>query len=82
MRGVAGEGMRRSAGTIVWETEKKIYGESRRRGIERNIQHTMTGRKANWIGHIARRNFLLKQVIEGKMEGRIEVTGRRGRIRK
>jgi hypothetical protein len=29
-----------------------------------------------------RRNFLLKHVIEGKIEGRIEMTGRRGRRRK
>jgi hypothetical protein len=27
-----------------------------------------------------RRNFLLKHVIEGKLEGRTEVTGRQGRI--
>jgi hypothetical protein len=39
-------------------------------------------KKVNWIGHILRRNCLLKQVIEGKIEGRIEVTGRRGRRRK
>jgi hypothetical protein len=39
-------------------------------------------RKANWIGHIWRRNCLLKHVIEGKLEGRIEMTGRRGRRRK
>ena len=45
--------------------KKKCYGELRRRGIERNILYTMKGRKANWIGHIVRRNFLLKQVIEG-----------------
>jgi hypothetical protein len=35
--------------------------------------------KAKWIGHILRRNCLLKHVIEGKIEGRIDVTGRRGR---
>jgi hypothetical protein len=29
-----------------------------------------------------RRNFLLKQVIEGKLKGQIEVTRRRGRSRK
>ena len=29
-----------------------------------------------------RRNWLLKHIIEGKIEGRIEVTGRRGRRRK
>jgi len=32
--------------------------------------------KANWVGHILRRNCLLKYIIEGKIEGRIEVTGR------
>ena len=35
-------------------------------------------RKANWIGHILRRNCLLKQVIEGKIKGEMEVTRRRG----
>jgi len=39
-------------------------------------------RKANWIGHILRRNCLLQQVIEGKITGGIEVTGRRGRKRR
>jgi hypothetical protein len=46
---------------------------------ERNILHEMSKRKGNWIGHILRRNCLLKHVIEGKIAGRIEVTGRRGR---
>jgi hypothetical protein len=49
---------------------------------ERNILHTIKRRKASLIGHILRRNFLLKHVIEGKLEGRIEMTGRRGRRRK
>ena len=39
-------------------------------------------RKANWIGHILRRNCLLKQVIEGKIKGEMHVTRRRGRRRK
>ena len=34
---------------------------------------------ANWIGKILRRNYLLKHAIEGKTEGRIEMTGRRER---
>jgi len=38
--------------------------------------------KANWIGHILRRNYLLKHVIERNMQGRREVTERRGRRRK
>jgi hypothetical protein len=49
---------------------------------ERNIVHTIKRRKANWICHILRRNCLLKHVIEGKVEGRIDMTGRRGRRRK
>ena len=39
-------------------------------------------RKANWIGHILRRNCLLEQVIEGKIKGEIEVARRQGRRRK
>jgi hypothetical protein len=39
-------------------------------------------RKANRIGRILRRNCLLQQVIEGKIKGGIEVTGRRGRRRR
>jgi len=35
-----------------------------------------------WIVHILRRNCLLKQVIEGKVKGEMEVTRRRGRRRK
>jgi hypothetical protein len=45
----------------------------------RNILHTVKMRKANWIGHILYRDCLLKHVIEGKREGRLEVTGRPGR---
>jgi hypothetical protein len=48
---------------------------------QRNILHGISKRKANWIGHILRRNCLLRQVIEGKIKGGIEVTGRRGRRR-
>jgi len=49
---------------------------------QRNILHEINKRKANWIGHILRRNCLLQRVIEGKIKGRIEVTGRRGRRRR
>jgi hypothetical protein len=31
---------------------------------QRNILHEIRKRKANWIGHILRRNCLLKEVIE------------------
>jgi len=46
---------------------------------QRNIIHEIRKRKANWIGHILRRNCLLQRVIEEKIRGGIEVTGRRGR---
>ena len=35
----------------------------------RKILHEIRKRKANWIGHILRRNCLLQQVIEGKIKG-------------
>jgi hypothetical protein len=48
----------------------------------RGITYSIKRRKANWIGQILCRNRLLKHVIEGKIEGRIEVTERRERRRK
>jgi hypothetical protein len=49
---------------------------------QRNILHEISKRKANWIVHILRRNSLLRQAIEGKIKGGIEVTGRRRRRRR
>jgi hypothetical protein len=49
---------------------------------QRNILHEIRKRKANWIGHILRRNCLLKQVIKKKIKGGMEVAGRRGRRRR
>jgi hypothetical protein len=49
---------------------------------DRNILQTIKREKANWIGHILRRDSLLKHVIEGTIEGRIKMTGRRGRRHK
>ena len=37
--------------------------------------HTYIYSETNWIGHILRMNRLLKRVIEGKVEGKIEVMG-------
>jgi hypothetical protein len=36
----------------------------------KNILHKVRKRKANWIGHILRRNCLLHQVLEGKIKRR------------
>jgi hypothetical protein len=49
---------------------------------QRNILHEIRERKANWFGHSLRRNCLLQRVIEGKIKGGTEVTGRRGRKRR
>ena len=46
---------------------------------QRNILYEISKLKANWIGHILRRNCFLKKVIEGKIKGEMEVTRIRGR---
>ena len=50
---------------LDWSCEKwSIRWNLRRKGI----LQTITRRKANSVGHVLRRNCLLNQVIEGKME--------------
>ena len=49
---------------------------------QRNIIHEIRKWKTNWVGHILRRNCLLKQVIERKTKGEMEVTRRPGKRRK
>ena len=49
---------------------------------ERNVLRTVKQKVAGWIGNILCRNCLRKHVIEGKVEGRIEVIGRKGKRRK
>ena len=39
-------------------------------GEKRSIVETIVKRKKNWIGHILRGEGLLKDVIEGRMEGK------------
>ena len=46
---------------------------------ERNNLHTIIRRLAIWIGHILRRNGLLKHVTERKIAERTEVMRKRGR---
>jgi hypothetical protein len=50
-----------------------VRNEKVLRGVkeERNIIHTVKRRKADWIGHILRRNCLLKHIIERKIKERI-----------
>jgi hypothetical protein len=42
---------------------------------EENILNRINRSKGKWIGHILRRNCLIKHVIKGKVEERIEVIG-------
>jgi hypothetical protein len=70
-----------------WRRMQKISWADRVRNEEvlqsikgkTNILRTRNRRKANYIGHILRRNCLRRQVTEGKIEGNIGVTGRQGR---
>ena len=63
---------------ISW-TDRVGNEEVLQRAIkERNVLRTVKSRKANWIGYVLRRKCLLKDVSEGKIKGRIRVTGRRG----
>ena len=48
------------------EVLHRVKGES-------NIIHTLKGRKANWTGHMLRRDCLLEHVIEGKVERKVKV---------
>jgi hypothetical protein len=47
---------------------------------QRNILHEIWKRKANWIGRILCRYCLLKQVIEGKIKGEMEVRRRHKKL--
>jgi len=49
--------------------------------LEMNILHEIRKRKANWFGHLLRRNCLLQRVTVGKIQGGIEVTRRQRRRR-
>ena len=64
---------------ISWTDQVRNEEVLLRVNEQRNILHEIRKRKANWIGHTLRRNCLLKQVIEGKITGDMEVTRRRGR---
>jgi hypothetical protein len=58
-----------------------VRNEDAMQGVEweRKVLRRMKRRKGNWIGHILCRNCLVRHVIEGKVEERVEVMGRRGR---
>jgi len=61
---------------VIYDWRSIAYKE------QKNILHEIRKRKVNWIGHILRRNCLLQRVIEGKIQGGIELTGRQERRRR
>ena len=65
---------------ISWTDHVRNKEVLLRANEHRNILHEIRKRKANWIGNILRRNCLLKQVIEGKIKGDMEVARRRKKL--
>jgi hypothetical protein len=63
---------------ISWTDRVNNESVLRRVKDERHILHTIRRRKANWIGHILRRNCLINHIIKGK----IRKAKRGGRRRK
>jgi len=47
-------------------TNEEVLLRAKEKG---DILHEISKRKANWIGHILRRNCLLQRVIEEKIKG-------------
>ena len=55
---------------ISW-TEKITNEEVLERvGEERQLIKLIRNRKKNWVGHVLRGDLLLKEVMEGRMEGK------------
>ena len=67
---------------ISWTEHVRNEEVLRRVKEQKNILRETNKRKANWIGHILRRNCLLQRAIEGKIKGGIGVVGKRGRRRR
>ena len=57
----------------MWNYDGEVHG---RIGEKRTLLNNILRRKANWIGHILRRNCLLHDAIEGQMT-EVKGVGRR-----
>ena len=53
---------------ISWTDQVRNEGVLIRVKEQRNALHEISERKANWIGHVLRRNCRLQPVIEGKIK--------------
>ena len=67
-----GIGYRRHFVTYCWTDHVRNEEVLLRVNEQRNILHVIRKRKANWIGHILRRNCLLREVIKGKIKGTVD----------
>jgi hypothetical protein len=82
------EDIKRLEATVMWMWSKmenilwsdRIRNEEipRRVGEVRKLVNLIQCRKRNWIGHIVRGQGILKEVLEGRMEGREERDQERG----
>ena len=68
--------------TISWTDHVRNEEVLLRVKEQRNTLYGISKRKSKWIGQVLCRNCLLERVIEGKIKGGIEVTGRWRRRRK
>ena len=59
---------------ISWTDRVRNEGVLHTVKEESNTLQKLKGKKANWFGHILSRKCFLKDVIEGELEGRTEVT--------
>ena len=66
---------------IIWTDHGRIEEVLHRVKEERNVLYTIRRRKDKLIGDSFRRNCLLKHFIGGKLDGKRDVRGRRGRRR-
>ena len=60
---------------VCWKNKVSTEEVLVKIGEKRKLIHTITDRKKRWIGNVLRREGLLKEVIEGKLEGK-RPTGR------
>ena len=60
---------RRRMEKISWKDRISNEVVLGRVGVERELITTLRSRKKSWIGHVLRGDGLLKEVIEGLMEG-------------
>ena len=65
---------------ISWTDHVRSEEVLHRVNEQRNILHEISKRKVKWIGQFLRRNCLLKQVMEGKIKGEMEVTRRHKKL--